>query len=245
MIKITVIHGQSHKGSTYNITKRIIDNISSKDKEVDEYFMPGDTPNYCIGCYKCFNEGEKFCPQAEKVQKVVKSMEAAQIIIVDSPTYCFGMTGQLKTLFDHLGYMWLPHRPRGIMFNKVGIVISTAAGGGANKVTKALSQQLFWLGIPKVFRYSKNVNAASWEEVPKKIKASIEKETSALCKKVEARVGKASPGFRLKFMFNMMRITQKLNNWNMLDKGYWKENGWLGRKRPWQPKWAQGGGSRG
>lgn len=233
MAKVTVIHGQFHKGSTYNITKQIIDKISNENKEVYEYFMPKDTPNYCVGCYKCFNESEKSCPQAEKVERIVKSIEVSDIIIVDSPTYCYGMTGQLKTLFDHFGYMWLSHRPKEVMFSKVGIVVSTAAGTGSRKVTKSLSQQLFWLGIPKVFRYSKNVNASNWEEVPNKIKESIEQDTSILSKKVVDKVGKTSPNLRLKFMFNMMRMTQKLNNWNMLDKNYWKEKGWLDRKRPW------------
>ena len=156
MIKITVIHGQMHKGSTYNITKQLIDKISGGEKEIYEYVMPSDGPNYCIGCYKCFDEGEDACPHAEKVQSIVRSMEISDIIIINSPTYCFGMTGQLKTLFDHFGYMWLPHRPNVAMFNKVGIVISTAAGTGANRVTKALEQQMFWLGIPKVYRYNKN-----------------------------------------------------------------------------------------
>lgn len=233
MTRITVIHGQLHKGSTYNITKQIQDKISSVDKEVNEYFMPKDTPNYCIGCYKCFNESEKSCPQAEKVQRIVKSMEKSDIIIINSPTYCYGMTGQLKTLLDHFGYMWLSHRPKEVMFKKVAIVVSTASGTGANKVTKSLSKQLFWLGIPKVFHYSKNVNASNWDEVPKKIKKSIEKDISQLSKKMEAKIGKASPGFKLKFIFNMMRMMQKSNDWNMTDKNYWQEKGWLGKKRPW------------
>jgi multimeric flavodoxin WrbA len=233
MTKITVIHGQSHKGSTYNITKQVLDKLSNEDTQVDEYFMLRDTPNYCIGCYKCFNESENACPQADKVQRIVKSMETSNLIIINSPTYCYGMTGQLKTLFDHFGYMWLSHRPREAMFNKVGLVISTAAGGGASKVTKSLSQQLFWLGVAKVFRYSKNVNASNWEEVPSKIKESIEKETTALSKRLEDNLGKARPDIRLKFIFNIMGMMQKSNNWNMTDRSYWKEKGWLKGKRPW------------
>lgn len=58
MLKIIVIHGQSHKGSTYHMTKQIIDKISDTDITINEYFMPNDTPDYCIGCYKCFNESE-------------------------------------------------------------------------------------------------------------------------------------------------------------------------------------------
>lgn len=234
MTKITVIHGQLHKGSTYNITRQLIDKMSVQDKEVYEYFMPSNGPDYCVGCYRCFNKGEDNCPDAEKVQVIVKSMEDSDIIVINSPTYCYGMTGQLKTLFDHFGYMWLSHRPNETMFNKIGIVISTAAGAGASKTSKALEQQFFWLGIPKVYRYSKNVNAANWETVSDKLKQSIEDDISKLSIKVESKVGKVEPNFKLKFIFNLMRMMQKSNDWNMTDQNYWKENGWLDKKRPWK-----------
>ncbi|HHY13210.1 MAG TPA: NAD(P)H-dependent oxidoreductase [Thermoanaerobacterales bacterium] len=233
MTKITVIHGQLHKGSTYNITKQIISKVSNKDKEVHEYFMPKDTPDFCIGCYKCFDKGEEYCPQAEKVGKIIGSMVKSDVIIINSPTYCYGMTGQLKTLFDHFGYMWISHRPKEAMFRKMGVVISTATGAGSKKVTKSLSQQLFWLGVPKVFRYNKNVNASNWEDVPDKIKESIEKDTSILAKKIEGKLGKVRVGLKLKSTFNIMRMIQKSNNWNMVDKNYWQENGWLDKRRPW------------
>ena len=232
-MKIAVIHGQLHKGSTYHITKQIIDKISTSDKEVYEHFMPIDTPKFCVGCYKCFNEGEYSCPQAEKVQTIVKCMEESDIIIFDSPTYCYGMTGQLKTFLDHIGYMWLSHRPKKSMFNKVGIVVSTTAGAGASKVANSLAQQMFWIGIPKVFKYSKTVKASNWETVPDKIKESINHDISKLSIKVKAKAQRAKPGFRLKFMFNIMRMMQKSNDWNMVDHNYWKENGWLDKESPW------------
>ena len=176
-MKITLIHGQAHKGSSYNIARQIADKLPAESREVAEFFLPRDAPGYCSGCYRCFYEGEEACSQAEKVQAVARSMEDSDIIIIDSPTYCLKMTGQLKTLFDHFAYMWLSHRPREAMFSKVGIVVSTTAGVGANKVTKELAQQLFWLGVPKIYRYSKRVNASSWETVSEKIKEEIERET--------------------------------------------------------------------
>lgn len=233
MTRITVVHGQSHKGSTYNITEQIINKILKADTEVYEYLMPRDGPDYCIGCYKCFDEGENACPHSEKVQRIVNSMELSDIIIINSPTYCYGMTGQLKTFLDHLGYMWLSHRPNGKMFNKVGIVISTASGAGAKKVTKALEQQMFWLGISNVFKYSKNVNASSWETVPEEIKVSIEKDINKLTVKVKSKIGSTRVNLKLRFMFMIMRMMQKTNNWNMTDRNHWKEKGWLGKERPW------------
>lgn len=233
-MKITVIHGQAHKGSTYNVTKQIVDKIKSKEKEIDEYFMPKDTPNSCIGCYKCFNESEYSCPQNKEVQEIVNSMESSDIIVINSPTYCLGMTGQLVTFLNHLGYMWLSHRPKKDMFNKVAIVVSTTAGAGANKVTKALKEQMFWIGIPKVIKYGKRVNASSWETVPDKIKASIDKDTSKIAKELETKLGRVKADFRLKFIFNIMRMSQRANTWNMVDRDYWQVNGWLDKNRPWK-----------
>lgn len=232
-MKITVINGQSHKGSTYNITKQIINKISNDNTKLNEYFMPTDAPDYCVGCYKCFDESEYNCPHAQKVQRIVKSMEESDVIIINSPTYCYGMTGQLKTFLDHLGYMWLPHRPKEAMFDKVGITVSTASGAGANKVIKAIKQQMFWLGISNVFSYSKNVNAANWESVSDEIKLSIDKDLNTLSNKIKPKINNSKPNLKLKFMFEIMRSMQKGNDWNLTDKNYWIYNGWLDKKKPW------------
>lgn len=92
---------------------------------------------------------------------------------------------------------------------------------------------MFWIGIPKVFEYNKKVNSASWAAVPEKIKKSIEKETCKLAIKVESKVRKAKPDFRLRTMFFIMKMMQRSNDWNMVDRNYWVENGWLDKGRPW------------
>ena len=61
------------------------------------------------------------------------------------------MSGQLKTFLDHLAYRWMAHRPYPKIFNKVGLVVSTAAGAGTKKVTKSLSDNLFYWGVPKIY----------------------------------------------------------------------------------------------
>jgi hypothetical protein len=40
-VKITIIHGQNHKGSTYHIGYMLIDKIEG-DKEITEFFLPKD-----------------------------------------------------------------------------------------------------------------------------------------------------------------------------------------------------------
>jgi Multimeric flavodoxin WrbA len=231
---ITVIHGQRHKGSTYHISEMIKQSLSEGDTVVHEYFMPSDIPDPCIGCFNCIERGENYCPHADKVQEIVKSMSFSQVIIIDSPTYCFEMTGQLKTFFDHLAYMWLSHRPRIEMFKKVGIVVSTAAGAGSGNVTKSMARQLFWWGVPKVYRMNFSVNAACWEDVSEKIMQKIIQRAEGISQKVKGEIGKVTPNLKTIFMFSMMRKMQSANNWNMTDNKYWEENNWLEAERPWR-----------
>lgn len=124
-------------------------------------------------------------------------MLRSEIIVINSPTYCLEMSGQLKTLFDHLGYLWLTHRPRKEMFSKIGIVLSTAAGAGANRVTKSIARQMFWWGIPKIYRHYFHVQAARWEDVPEHIKKKITQKTDKVYLKVKSNIGKAKPNLKM------------------------------------------------
>jgi multimeric flavodoxin WrbA len=232
-MKITVLHGQHHKGSTYNITRLFLNKLAGEDRDIVEFFMPQDTPPSCVGCCNCFIKGEFQCPHAEKVQPVVRAIEEADLVVLESPCYVMGMTGQLKTFLDHMGYRWLPHRPHSQMFSKIGLAVSTAAGAGAKKVTKDLRQHFFYWGIPRSYGYAKNIWATNWEAVPAKRKARIEKEVTRLVAKILKRQGKAKPGLKTKVIFSAMRLLQKSSDWNPADREHWEKNAWLNGKNPW------------
>lgn len=233
-MEITIIHGQGHKGSTYHITAMINEKLIDNDSTVHEYYMPKDTPPFCVGCFRCIKEGEENCPHFEKVQKILTSMLSSDIIIIDSPTYCYEMTGQLKTMFDHFAYIWMSHRPRKEMFSKIGIVVSTAAGAGAKRVAKSMANQLLWWGVPKVYRMPFNVKASCWEDVPKKSKKKIMQKTEATSRKVKNQIGKVKPNIKTIILFNLMRKMQESNKWNIIDGNYWQKNNWLEKTRPWK-----------
>lgn len=232
-MKIAVLHGQTHKGSTYNITKLFLERLSAENKEITEFFLTKDGPTFCLGCFSCILKGEDKCPHSSIVQPIAKAMEEADVLIFDSPCYVFGMSGQMKTFFDHLGFRWMAHRPQVSMFNKVALCISTSAGAGEKGVTKSIKQQLFYWGVPKVYRYSKKVGASSWETVKPEIKEKIEVEVTKLADSISRKVGHAKPGIKTKLMFNIMRLNQKANNWNAVDKEHWVKHGWLNGSKPW------------
>lgn len=232
-MRITMIHGQNHKGSTYHISKIIFDGIADENTIVHEFFLPKDAPDFCVGCAACILKGEQLCPQTDRVKPIEQAMEQSDIVILDSPTYALEMSGHMKTLLDHLCYMWLPHRPKASMFSKIGITVSTTAGVGARGVAKLLKKQLFWMGVPKIYSIGQAVSAISWDGVSDKTKRKIANKTAKIIAKVKRKQGKAIPGIRQRFLFNMMRLSQKSNTYNATDKSYWQENGWIDGKKPW------------
>ena len=225
---ITLIHGQNHKGSTYHIARMTAEKLGGSIAE----FFPKDFDGGCLGCYACMDKGMEACPHFDRTGPVFESMLSSDVIIIGSPTYVMEMTGQLKSFLDHLFVAWLSHRPEKAMFAKTAVAISTAAGAGMKGVAKSIARQLFYLGVPKVYKLPVRAGATSWDAVKKK--AKIEAKTSKLAGRIMKTHGKAMPGLKLRFMFAMMRQMQKKNDWAPLDKKHWGDMGWLGKDRPWK-----------
>jgi hypothetical protein len=120
------------------------------------------------------------------------------------------------------------------MFSKVAVVVTTTAGIGGKRAAKSIARQLFWFGVPAVFRFSARVSALSWETVSEKIKKKTIARCIRLAASVSRKIGRTRPGLRQRFLFGAMRGMQKSNTWNPTDKNHWEENGWLGKTRPWK-----------
>ena len=229
-MKIVMIHGQNHKGSTYNIGKMIAEKIEGEN-EIVEFFLPKDLNHFCVGCYSCIEEVEK-CPFYEEKNKIMTQVESADILIFTTPTYCLRASAPMKSFIDLTFNYWMSHRPRKCMFSKKAIVVSTAAGQGAKSAIKDVSCALFYWGIPQIISYGIAVQAMNWNGVKEKFKQKIEKDTSKVAKKV---LKKKRVGVKTKVIFMLMRMMQKANlGSGEGDKAYWEKLGWLDKERPWK-----------
>lgn len=229
-MKILIIHGQSHKGSTYYIAHLLADKLNG---EVNEIFLPKDFYEFCCGCTNCFINGEHKCPHFKKLSPITEAIDNSDVIILASPVYVFHATGAMKALLDHYGYRWMPHRPEESMFKKQGVCISTAASTGFKSTNKDMYDSLLFWGIGKIYKFGTDVAATSWEQVSEKKKRYIEKKVSSISKKILSRRNKIYPGIKVRALFYVMRIFQK-RGLNPVDTQYWKEKGWLDGKKPWR-----------
>ncbi len=234
-MEITVLHGQMHQGSTYHVSEELIHQLHLGSQDlVHSFSLGGDGPQFCVGCFNCIYKGEHTCPHASKMTPIIAALRTSDVIIIDSPTYCLEMTGQLKTFFDHMAFMFMNHRPEGKMFHKVGVAISTAAGAGAKNVTRTITKLMFWWGIGKTHRLPVLVGAKSYQEVTDKVKTDMLKKTTKLAKRIRREVGHVKAGVLSKGLFNLMSMMQKSNTWNPIDQNHWASQDWLKKQRPWR-----------
>ena len=229
-MKITIIHGQSHKGSTYHISRLLAERISD---DIVEFFLPRDFNDFCVGCTTCFIKGEEKCPHHERIAPITKALDEADLIILDSPVYVFHASGGMKNLLDHYGYRWMAHRPEESMFSKQAVVVSTAAGMGMKSTNKDMADSLFYWGISNIYKLGIAVAATSWEGVSEKKRTQIEKKVNSIASSVKKKSGNVKPTLKGRFFFWIMKMYHK-NDWNPKDQEYWKNKGWLDNKKPWR-----------
>lgn len=229
-MKITIIHGQNHKGSTYNITHKLAEKLNG---EITEFFLPKDYGEFCLGCGTCFTTSEKKCPHYEKTLPLTAAIDAADVLIFDSPVYVYHVTGAMKAFLDHYGYRWMVHSPEESMFRKQAVCITTAAGAGLSSTLKDMKDSLYFWGVAKIYKYGIAVAALNWDGVSDKKRKSIDKATKKLAEKILRKNGKVKPGLKTKAFFFLMHLLQR-KGITEKDRLYWKEKGWTGNKRPWK-----------
>lgn len=239
MMKITVINGTEKKGVTYKLKEVFLESLRDK-AEIKEFYLPKDGPGFCIGCTRCFLNGQDLCKDAVVVQQLEKAMLEADLLVFTSPAYVFHTTGAMKAMLDHFGYRWMPHRPAKEMFGKRAVIITQCLGAGGGSAAKDIKDSLSWWGVTCIRVCSfKLMSDISWDKIPAKKKEDM----AAKLKGCASWAGKidytrpAHTGIATKAKFYAVRMLQKdlgKQDPEYKDYKYWKSQGWLDKVRPWK-----------
>lgn len=102
MSKIVVLVGSVRKnGNTAMLAQAFADG-AGLNHEVEILSMADYKINPCTGCNSCFQRENHACFQQDDMQKVYPILAAADIIMIASPVYFYGVSAQLKALIDRL-----------------------------------------------------------------------------------------------------------------------------------------------
>lgn len=238
-LKIAVIYSNARKGSTYHCVQ-IFKEALAKENAVDytEFTLPADMPHICLGCFSCFEKGEGQCPHAGFVQPIVNAILEADGIILSSPVYSLDASCAIKSLFDHMCYLWISHRPREEMFNKAAMVISTTAGAGVRTSVKTLRKSPRYWGVKRIYGFGMAVRASRWAHIPDKAKRRITAKLTKRAKQFNRAIvdrDTLKPRLFIRLMFPFMgKMIGGYAPDSLLhrDTAHWKQRGWLGGDRP-------------
>lgn len=80
--------------------------------------------NPCLGCNACFVRAGNTCCQKDDMARIMEKLMAADILIIASPVYFYGVSSQLKAVVDRL------HTPmrNTLPVRRLGLLLVGAAG---------------------------------------------------------------------------------------------------------------------
>lgn len=231
-MKIALVHGQNHKGSTYRMGRMLAEKLD-KDAQIAEFFLPRDLNGFCSGCCACLQD-ETRCPYFAEKTRINDALERADVLIFTTPCYCLAPSAPMKAFVDLTFLSWMSHRPKQCMFTKRAAVLSTAAGMGAGRAAKEIARTLFYWGVPYRKAYGMAIQATSLETMADKKKRKLERDLQRLANALRRKAA-PKPSLYMRLMFFGMRMMQKAGAGACPeDRAYWQKNGWLEHKRPWK-----------
>ena len=130
-MRVIGINGSARKdGNTAILIRAAFSELEKEGVTTELFQLAGQKIHGCIACNKCFSTKNRRCAVNDDiVNECIEKMDAADAIILGSPTYFAGCTAQMKALIDRSGFV---ARANGDMFKrKPGAAVVAVRRAGA------------------------------------------------------------------------------------------------------------------
>ncbi|GFI60949.1 putative NAD(P)H-dependent FMN-containing oxidoreductase YwqN [Clostridiales bacterium] len=102
MCKIVVLVGSMRKGGNTDLLVQAFADGASKNNIVETVSVADYKINACIGCNFCFTSENNKCFQNDDMPAVYDKLRVADMVVIASPVYFYGISAQLKAIIDRL-----------------------------------------------------------------------------------------------------------------------------------------------
>jgi len=138
-MKVVAFNGSARKnGNTTKLLNLALDELSRDGIETELVELAGKNLQGCIACYKCFGNKDGRCAvETDQMNDYIAKMQAADGIILGSPTYFADVSANMKALIERCGMV---SRANGDMFKrKAGASVVAVRRAGAAHVFSSLN----------------------------------------------------------------------------------------------------------
>ncbi len=138
-MKVVAFNGSARKdGNTTMLVNYVFAELEKEGIETELVQLAGKHPHGCIACYQCFKKKNRRCAvDIDCINDCIEKMEAADGIILASPTYFADLSPEIKAIIDRCGMV---SRANGDMYRrKVGAAVVARRRGGAIHVFDSIN----------------------------------------------------------------------------------------------------------
>lgn len=159
-LNVLLINGSPNaKGCTYTALSEVERTLQAEGIATELVHIGNRDIRGCIACYKCAEQGH--CVFNDVVNELAPKFEAADGLVVGSPTYYAGPNGTLTNLLDRL-FFSTPFSKR----MKVGAAVCSARRGGTTATFDRLNKYFTISEMPVASsRYWNMVHGSNAEQV--------------------------------------------------------------------------------
>ena len=123
-MKILVLNGSPRpQGNTSKMTAAFKEAAEAAGHDVREFRAAGMNIRGCLACEYCHGKGEGACAQKDDMQKIYSELKDTEMIVLASPIYYHGFSGQLKCAVDRFYSVLYPKAPETLQ--KVAMLLSS------------------------------------------------------------------------------------------------------------------------
>ncbi|WP_455580699.1 flavodoxin family protein [Dysosmobacter sp.] len=135
MSKIVVLVGSVRKGGNTELLANAFCDGASHNNDVEIISVADYKVNPCVGCNTCFEREGNLCFPQDDMQKIYKKLAEADMIVIASPVYFYGISSQLKAVIDRM------HTPLRNFFNVKRLALLLVATADLPEVFDAIETQ--------------------------------------------------------------------------------------------------------
>ncbi|MCR4962449.1 MAG: flavodoxin family protein [Firmicutes bacterium] len=126
-MKILILNGSPRpKGHTAAMVNAFKNAAEAAGHQVDVVNVCGKDIKGCLACEYCHGEGHGECAQKDEMQDIYALLKEANMLILASPIYYHGISGQLKCAIDRFYSALYPKAPKSL--KKVAMFLSSGDG---------------------------------------------------------------------------------------------------------------------
>lgn len=138
-MKVVAFNGSARKGgNTAILLRHVLGELEKEGIETELVELSGSKIHGCLACNKCSTRKDRRCSQPDDMGNVcIDKMDAADGILLGSPTYVADVSPEIKALIDRA--CLVSRANGGMLRRKVGAAVAVARRAGAIQAFDSLN----------------------------------------------------------------------------------------------------------